>query len=140
MIAVTRSIQLNEAEIVVDFVRSTGPGGQNVNKVSTSAQLRFDAAASPSFNDEVRQRVIALAGKRATKDGVIIIQASRYRTQERNRADAVDRLIDLIRRASVKPRTRKATRPTRASNARRRDSKERRSKTKRTRRPVSGDE
>jgi len=133
MIQVTRSIRLSEDELQVSFVRASGPGGQNVNKVATAVQLRFDAAGSPSLSAEVRERLLRLAGRRATEDGVIVIDARRHRTQERNRQDAVDRLVDLIRRAAARPKTRRATKPTRAARERRLDMKRKRADVKRNR-------
>ena len=118
-IFVTRSISLPEDELQFRFVRASGPGGQNVNKVSTAVELRFDAWRSPSLSDAVRTRLLALAGRRVTNDGVIVIDAQRHRTQERNRADAIERLVELIRQATVVPRVRRATRPTRGSQERR---------------------
>jgi ribosome-associated protein len=126
MIRVTAHIDIDEREIEESFVRASGPGGQNVNKLATAVQLRFDVRRSPSFDDAVRARLERLAGSRLTRDGILVIIAQRHRTQARNREDALDRLIDLIRRAAVAPRPRRATRPTRASRERRIESKKRR--------------
>ena len=126
MIRITRTIALQESELEETFVRASGPGGQNVNKVSTAVQLRFDAAQSPSLSEEVRTRLIALAGSRASTDGVITISAQRFRVQSRNRADAQEKLVELIREASHRPKARKATRPTRASRERRLEGKKQR--------------
>lgn len=133
MIPVTDALSLGEDELSFEFVRASGPGGQNVNKVSTAVQMRFDAAASPSLPDEVRARLLKLAGRRATDAGVIIIDARRYRTQERNRQDAIDRLVALIRRASERPKPRRRTRPTASSRRRRVDDKKRRGAVKQQR-------
>jgi ribosome-associated protein len=133
MTRITSSVSIDEREIEITFVRSSGPGGQNVNKVATAAQLRFDVDRSPSLPDDVRERLKAKAGSRLTRDGVLVITARRFRTQERNRADAIQRLLDLIREAATRPRSRRATRPTRASRQRRLDEKRRRSSTKRLR-------
>jgi ribosome-associated protein len=133
MIRITRYIALQESELEESFVRASGPGGQNVNKVSTAVQLRFDAAHSASLPDDVRARLLALAGSRASDDGVITITAQRFRVQSRNRADALERLVTLIREASHKPKPRKATRPTRASRERRLDNKKQRAEVKHSR-------
>jgi ribosome-associated protein len=137
MIPITPTLALDENEIQLDFVRASGPGGQNVNKVATAAQLRFDVRRSPSLPDGVRERLMRLAGRRITEDGVLIITAQRFRTQERNRQDALDRLVELVRRAAEPPKLRRKTRPTLAAKARRLDTKRQRGQTKRLRRPVS---
>jgi ribosome-associated protein len=130
MIVVTPRIVLAERELEETFVRASGPGGQNVNKLSTAVQLRFDVRRSPSLPDDVRARLERLAGSRLTGEGVLIIVAQRHRTQERNREDARERLVDLIRRAAVAPTPRRPTKPTLASKRRRLDSKARRSRVK----------
>src|ERR1700733_10153783 len=134
MIRVTATIALDEREIEENFVRSSGPGGQNVNKLSTAVQLRFDVRRSPSLRDDVRARLERLAGSRLTRDGVLVIIAQRHRTQARNRQDALDRLIDLIRHAAIAPIKRRPTRPTAGSRERRIEGKKRRSGIKHLRR------
>jgi ribosome-associated protein len=126
MIRVTAHIDIDEREIEEQFVRASGPGGQNVNKLSTAVQLRFDVRHSPSLSSDVRARLERLAGSRLTRDGVLVIMAQRHRTQARNRQDALDRLLDLIRRAAVAPIKRRPTKPTRASRERRIEGKKRR--------------
>ncbi len=138
VIPITSNLSLAESELQLDFVRSSGPGGQNVNKVSTAVQLRFDAAHSPSLPEEVRQRLMRLAGSRLTSEGVVMIDAHRFRTQEQNRRDAVQRLIQLVRRAAHRPRPRRPTKPTAESRRKRLEAKRRRSTVKQTRRPVKG--
>jgi len=138
-IAVTPTISLNEEELEESFVLASGPGGQNVNKVSSAVQLRFDVARSPSLADDVRARLSALAGQRLTKDGVLVIVARAHRSQERNRSDARDRLVDLIRRAAEPPKPRRPTKPSKAAKRRRLETKKMRSRLKRTRGPVRED-
>lgn len=133
MIRITRSIAIDESELSETFVRASGPGGQNVNKVASAVQLRFDVARSPSLPDDVRQRLAALAGRRLTNDGVLIINADRFRTQERNRADALERLVALVRQAAVRPITRRPTRPTLSSRRERLEKKKIHGETKRRR-------
>jgi ribosome-associated protein len=133
MIPVTAKIALDEREIDEQFVRASGPGGQNVNKLSTAVQLRFDVRHSPSLPPEVRTRLERLAGARLTREGVLVIIAQRHRTQGRNREDALERLLDLIRQAAVAPIKRRPTRPTKASRERRIEGKKRRSGIKRLR-------
>jgi ribosome-associated protein len=138
-IRITPEIAIDESEITERFIRASGPGGQNVNKVSTAVELRFDARRSPSIPPAVSARLERLAGRRLTRGGVIVITAQRHRTQARNREDALERLIDLIRRASVKPLSRRPTKPTLGSRRRRLEGKVRRAATKRLRR-VEADE
>jgi ribosome-associated protein len=140
MIEITPSIAIAESELEEEFIRSPGPGGQNVNKVSSAVQLRFDVAHSPSLPEDVRQRLMTLAGRRLTTEGVLLITARRFRTQERNRQDARARLIELVRRAAEPPKTRRPTRPSRAAKARRLEEKRRRGGIKRSRQDIEMDE
>lgn len=137
MIRITRTILIDEDEIQEVFIHTSGPGGQNVNKVATGVQLRFDITQSRSLPDDVRKRLVRLAGRRITANGVLIIKARQFRTQERNRRDAIGRLIDLIRKAAIRPKYRHKTSPTAASKKRRLDIKHRRGEIKRLRRSVS---
>jgi len=137
-ISVTDDIAIDESELSESFVLASGPGGQNVNKVSSAVQLRFDVAQSPAFDEGVRHRLMRLAGSRLTKDGVLVITAREHRSQDRNRSEARARLLDLIRRAATRPKPRKATKPTGASKRRRLDSKTIRGKLKQGRaKPVN---
>ena len=134
MIRITPGIAIDEHEIEESFVRASGPGGQNVNKLATAVQLRFNVRGSPSLPDDVRERLERLAGSRLTRDGYLVIIAQRHRMQGRNREDALERLIDLIRRAAVAPRVRRPTRPTKASRQRRVEAKKHRAGLKQMRR------
>jgi len=140
MIRINAKIAIPESELSEEFIRASGPGGQKVNKTSTAVQLRFDLRNSPSLPDPVRERLVRLAGRRITGEGVLVIEASRYRTQAANRLDARRRLEGLLRRAARPPRPRKKTRPSRASRRRRLEAKKKRSLTKRRRRPVVPEE
>ncbi len=126
MIRVNRTISIDERELSETFVRASGPGGQNVNKLATAVQLRFDVLRSPSLPEAVRARLARLAGRRLTREGVLVITAERFRTQERNRDDARERLIALIRQAAIAPKPRRPTKPTAGSRERRIDAKKRR--------------
>jgi len=137
MIRVNDTISIGEAELEESFVRSSGPGGQNVNKLSTAVQLRFDVRQSLSLPNGVALRLMRLAGKRLTKDGVLVLIAQNHRTQERNRAEALERLLDLIREAAVRPVPRRATKPPKASRRQRLEGKKRRSGVKNLRGKVS---
>jgi ribosome-associated protein len=132
-IQITAHIAIGEDELEEHFIQASGPGGQNVNKVATAVQLRFDVARSPSLPDDVRHRMMALCGRRLTQDGVLVLIARNHRTQERNRADARERLAELIRSAAVPPKPRRPTRPTLASKKRRLEAKSVRSNLKRGR-------
>jgi ribosome-associated protein len=140
MIRINESISLEEKELDWSFVRSSGPGGQNVNKVATAVQLRFDAAHSASLPEAVRGKLLEIAGSKATSEGVILIDARRHRSQELNRKEALNRLIELVRRAARKPKARRPTKPSRSSKKRRVERKRRRGSVKRLRGRVESDE
>jgi len=140
LIQVADGLAIDKREVHEEFIRASGPGGQNVNKVATAVQLRFDVTHSDSLPEGIRKRLIRLAGSRVTTDGILVIDARRFRTQERNRKDAMDRLVGLIRKAAEEPKVRRKTRPSPASMERRLENKHRRSEKKRLRRPVPGHE
>jgi ribosome-associated protein len=134
MIEVSSNVKIDESEIQYDFIRASGPGGQNVNKVASSVQLRFDIRNSPSLEPDVKERLIKLAGSRVTDDGILIIEAKKYRTQEQNRYDATQRLIAWVQKALEKPKVRRATRPSLTAKAARVGDKKKRGEIKKTRR------
>ncbi len=136
VIEITPTFSIDESELQFDFVRASGPGGQNVNKVSTAVQLRWNVNANPNLPPDAKERLLRLAGSRATAEGVLIIEARRYRTQEQNRFDAIQRLTALVQEALVLPKTRKSTRPTITAKAARLSSKKHRGEIKRTRRYI----
>lgn len=133
MLEINSSIRINESELTFDFIRAAGPGGQNINKVATAAQLRFNVWANSSLPVDVKARLVKLAGKRITSEGVLIIEARRFRTQEQNRADAIERFVALVRKSLEAPKPRKKTRPTAGSREKRLQSKKKRSEVKRAR-------
>ena len=132
MLIISPTITINESELHFDYIRASGPGGQNVNKVATAVQLRFDVRAS-SLPADTKTRLLQIAGKRATSDGIVLIEAKQFRTQEKNREDAIQRLISLVRKASVKPKARKKTKPTQASKEKRLEAKKLKGQIKRDR-------
>lgn len=140
MIKITEDLSLDDSELVWEFVRGSGPGGQKINKASTAVQLRFDVRQSPSLPEDIKHRLIDLAGSKMTSEGVLLIDARRYRTQERNRNDALDRLIELLQEAAVEPKTRIKTQPSRLSTEKRLNEKRKSSEKKRRRKRVSPDD
>ena len=139
MLQITPSIQINENELQFDYIRASGPGGQNVNKVATAVQLRFDISNSPSLASDLKGRLLRLAGNRINADGILLIEAKRFRTQEQNREDATQRLVELLRKAAIKPKKRLKTKPTKASKEERLKEKKQRGVIKKTRQSRSFD-
>jgi ribosome-associated protein len=137
MLEITPTLTIDERELQMDFIRAAGPGGQNVNKVATAVQLRFDIANSPALASDIKGRLIQLAGKRVNADGVLMIEAKHFRTQEQNREDATQRLVELIRKAVVKPKPRRKTKPSAASKEKRLKSKKVKGEVKRLRQSKS---
>jgi ribosome-associated protein len=139
VLRITDHISIDDSELGFEFVRASGPGGQNVNKVATAVQLRFDIRASATLPDEVKERLVSLGGKRVSRRGVLVIDARRYRTQERNRQDALDRFVALVKKAASRRKRRRSTAPTRASKERRLEAKRQKSQRKRLRKDVEAD-
>ena len=137
MIEITKKISISEDEIQLNFIRASGPGGQKVNKASSAVQLRFDVRNSPSLPENIRMRLIQIAGKRVTEDGILIIEASQQRTQEGNRQDAINRLIELIQEAAKEPKERKKTQPSKGAIQRRLDEKRQQSEKKKKRKKIT---
>jgi len=140
VLQITPSIAIDDSEIEERFIRSSGPGGQNVNKVATAVQLRFDVGRSGAIDDEVRERLKTIAGSRMTADGVLVIDSRAFRTQAQNREAARERLVEMVRQAAVRPKRRRKTRPSGASKLQRLDAKRRRASTKQRRRDVAGED